>query len=1093
LDVFLSHNRRDGAVVEQIARALSREGISSWLDVWCVTPGGIWQDELAEGLAASASCAVFIGPDDIGPWERLELGVALDRAAQDRAYRVFPVLLPGLERFDPDMLPLFLRGRTCVDFGEGVDSRRALRDLVHAIKGIPVGPVDRVPAAPMPAESTVSTPAPLPLALRPRGGGSLYGRDQELERLRAWWRDVGSGVRLCVLSGKAGIGKTRLAGELAREARMGGASVLYGRCDDDPLFPYQPFVEALRHRFAYSVPTAGPDLAAELGELSRLVPELRRGGFSPAPSAVEDPALRRRQVFDAVGAVLTEVATADGGVLLVLDDLHAADRQTAALLRYVLRLDVKCTLAILAVHRDRELSPDHPVAEVLEVARREGFRERVILSGLPLDAVGRLAAALVPQRASARFLQGLHARTAGNPLLIEELLLEVTALPRVDQRAIELDDLAAAGVPETVKDVVARRLARLGLDVARVLTEAAVIGPQFRLGVLEELRPDADPLLAVEAALEAGLLVEQRPGGWLAFPHQLLHQAIYDSQSVARRARVHRQVAQVLARRPELGGGDEELARHWAAAGEAGPALVASLKAARTAREVAAFAEALRHYEVALQFWPLTGDAAGEDRRDVLEAAAEAARWAGLPGRAVELVREALALADAPADHARGARLQERLGRYLWEKGDFGASLHEYERISGLPDALPPSVEAAQTLAGQALTCMFRERFGAAREYARRALEIARTVGARREEGHAMNTLGVALGMSGRTEEGLAALREALAIAEDLEHLEDQCRAYVNLSELLTRFGRTGQAATVALDGYRFARARGLSRSGAPIVGANAVVALTRLGRWDEAEALADEALAGEPPDGTCVYLRIVHGRLLVLRGELDAGRAQLARSEAIVKLAYEPELTADLAVTQAELALIERRPADARVAAQAGLDALTRGDGDGQNDDEPGENDLRLRLLAVAMRIVPDPDTAADRTWRERAAAHARDVALELKRHEALLPVAAALAATIEAEHARLVGEPGLSGRWAAVARRWETIEDVHATARARLAQADALCAEGDIARARLGLAEVAAIARRLGAVPLEREVVEYAARVGLSDVIESLGGDPR
>ena len=127
-DVFLSHNSREKAVVERIAERLKREGIEPWLDNWCLTPGGDWQDELADGLRRSSSCAVFVGPCGIGDWERLELKLATDRMAKDRTFRVFLVLLPGLpEPFDTNSLPPFLRTRTWVDLRKGIADLRAFQ------------------------------------------------------------------------------------------------------------------------------------------------------------------------------------------------------------------------------------------------------------------------------------------------------------------------------------------------------------------------------------------------------------------------------------------------------------------------------------------------------------------------------------------------------------------------------------------------------------------------------------------------------------------------------------------------------------------------------------------------------------------------------------------------------------------------------------------------------------------------------------------------------------------------------------------------------------------------------------------------------
>lgn len=140
-DVFLSHNSREKPVVERIAEKLKREGFEPWLDKWCLTPAGDWQDELARGLRASRACAVFIGSSGIGSWEDLEYKLATDRMAKDRAFRVFLVLLPGLpEPFDTSALPPFLSTRTWIDLRKGIEDARSFQSLINGIKGLPLGP-----------------------------------------------------------------------------------------------------------------------------------------------------------------------------------------------------------------------------------------------------------------------------------------------------------------------------------------------------------------------------------------------------------------------------------------------------------------------------------------------------------------------------------------------------------------------------------------------------------------------------------------------------------------------------------------------------------------------------------------------------------------------------------------------------------------------------------------------------------------------------------------------------------------------------------------------------------------------------------------
>jgi hypothetical protein len=151
-DVFLSYNSRDRDDVERIARHLARRDLKVWFDEWSLVPGGRFPDGIADGLLRSAACAVFIGPNDLGAWTREEMSVAVNRAATKRNFRLFPVLLPGLEPFEPADLPPFLATRTWIDLREGPDSERGLRSLTHAILGLPAGSgiAAQVPEAPCP-------------------------------------------------------------------------------------------------------------------------------------------------------------------------------------------------------------------------------------------------------------------------------------------------------------------------------------------------------------------------------------------------------------------------------------------------------------------------------------------------------------------------------------------------------------------------------------------------------------------------------------------------------------------------------------------------------------------------------------------------------------------------------------------------------------------------------------------------------------------------------------------------------------------------------------------------------------------------------
>ena len=200
-DVFLSYNSRDRPVVERIAQRLKRAGLEPWLDRWSLTPGGEWQRELGAGLDASVACAVFVGPHDLGAWELQEVAVAIDRAATQRGFRVFPVLLPGVEEpFDPNRLPHFLRARTWVDFRRGRDDGRALQDLINAVKCVPFGP--DVPVA---RDDDVAPYRGLRVFAE-EDAQFFFGRDRDVQRLVEKLKSS----RFLAVLGPSGSGKSSL-------------------------------------------------------------------------------------------------------------------------------------------------------------------------------------------------------------------------------------------------------------------------------------------------------------------------------------------------------------------------------------------------------------------------------------------------------------------------------------------------------------------------------------------------------------------------------------------------------------------------------------------------------------------------------------------------------------------------------------------------------------------------------------------------------------------------------------------------------------------------------------------------------------------
>ncbi|HET9740810.1 MAG TPA: AAA family ATPase [Solirubrobacteraceae bacterium] len=471
------------------------------------------------------------------------------------------------------------------------------------LRGEPPGPAR--PADPR--EMVISPwPGPLGAALDRHG---LVGRSAELGVLADSWRDAVAGSRrLVLLAGDAGIGKTRLAAEMARRAREDGAVVLYGRFDEDALAPYQPVVEMVRGwSSGTSLESLRERLGAHAAELGILFAEL---GPPPEEHSGGDPDSRRMRLFEAIAALLGE-AGAHAPLVLVFDDLHWADRPTLQLLRHLVRAPHPRRVLLLGTYRDAELESDHPLLELAAGIRREGALTRVALSGLAEAEVAELVAALGVDGVQPAFLRALHGETEGNPFFIEEVVRHLRAGGR---RLHATGSLTEAGVPDGVREVTARRLRRLGASTRQALQVAAVIGREFEFDLLEAVAPLDDDVLisALEEGVEARVLREAGRVGRYAFTHALVRATLYDGLSQLRRARLHGRVGEAIEalRSADIDPWLPPLAYHFAQAApveQPERAIQYALAAARRADRLLAWEEAAQHHRAALRVRELTG------------------------------------------------------------------------------------------------------------------------------------------------------------------------------------------------------------------------------------------------------------------------------------------------------------------------------------------------------------------------------------------------------------------------------------------------------------------------------------------------------
>ncbi len=487
------------------------------------------------------------------------------------------------------------------------------------LKGIP----DAVPTVEVRWERAVQvavlTDIPLPVALSGPTGFGLAGREAELETLTTAWKSALTGRReVVLLSGEPGIGKTRLAIETARLARDHGGLVLAGRCDEELEIAYQPFADALRFQLGVGDGLPVGWLGPTPGELVHIVPELVDLVPGLAPRASGDAEAERAQLYEAVTGWLRATAAAVP-LMLVLDDLHWADRATLQLVRHLIRETPNDTVLIVGTYRSTDLDRSHPLASVLADLRREGGVSRVALDGLDGDGVAALlsgAAGHELDDAGRQLADALSDETGGNPFFVGEVvrhLVESGALVQRDGRWTSDISLDEIGLPEGVREVIGRRLSRVDPDTQRLLSIAAVIGYEFSLPILATVADvDEDTALdRLDPLMTSGLIAETGLDRY-RFGHALLRATLLEELTTSRRVRTHRRIAEAI---ESLRGDDpatvSELAYHYgeaAAAGAASKAVDYAARAGDLARASSAADEAIRWYELALEHVELVDD-----------------------------------------------------------------------------------------------------------------------------------------------------------------------------------------------------------------------------------------------------------------------------------------------------------------------------------------------------------------------------------------------------------------------------------------------------------------------------------------------------
>lgn len=919
--------------------------------------------------------------------------------------------------------------------------------------------------------------------------GAVHGRDRESARLESAFAAAAAGQGTTVIvGGEAGIGKSRLVGQMAAAARERGVTVLTGAClpTGSGAIPYAPFVEALRGLIRAVEPGR---LAALLGpyrqELERLLPDLApRSGASPDRSEFDRAGQTR--LFEAVLGVVERQA-ASAPVVVVIEDIQWADDGTRGLLGFLSRNLRGAPVLVLITLRSDELDRGDPVVAFAAEMERDEWVQRLELRAIGRDHIAAMLRASVGAPVAGEVLDDIVARSGGNPFFVEQL---ASSMDR---------DAGDSSLPTGLRDILVARLARLPAATQTVLRAAAAAGRRVDdeiLAAVLELPPQlvADALRpAVEQRILIGADALHDGLGGYAFRHALLAEVAYADLVHGERQRLHAAFGRELERRGQIGGvpvTPAEIAHHRVAARDVARAVPALVAAGVAAEGVYAFAEARRHYEVALEWWDQDASSfATVDRIELLGRTAECAVLTGAYGRAIELGRAAIvaeqiaATADGRPDAARLGALHDRLRWYLWEAGDRPAAAAAVADALRLIPTEPPSATRARALAQAAGLRLFSGDPRAAASIAIEAIRTAQAAAASSEEALALGVLGWCQAVGGDIDLGIATYRRGLDIAERQGGVEGIALGHANLAAMLDRVGRSEASLAAARDGVAIARRLGVARTYGGVLMGHVTKALFDLGRWDEAAAAADEGFALDPVGRPITLLHLGQARIDTNQGRFDAAAEHLRLAgEGSAGAAGVSAHRAELLAGMAELAAWQGRLSDVRAVVDQAIgdldDALPltpalgwlawhalRAEADAADlararHDDASLAEIDRRVAPIAERLVGSSSRAASTDTRLAAAA-----------------------GLCHGELGRIRGQSD-AGAWSRTARDWDELARPAPAAYARYRSSEAvLGANGERSEAMVALRAAHVAAVQLGADPL-RHAIERLARQARIDL---------
>jgi DNA-binding CsgD family transcriptional regulator len=893
----------------------------------------------------------------------------------------------------------------------------------------------------------------------------FVGRIGELAELQHAVREAASGrPGLVLLGGDSGVGKTRLVGELEQSLTQDDepeALVLRGESVEqtDGELPYAPLLSALRPLVREAHPALQSLSGGNRAQLATILPGLDNGqprDERPDPSA-------QLRLFEAVLELLDCLGDTTP-VVLILEDIHWADRSTRTFIAYLARSLRTERIVLLVTYRGDELHRRHPLRPLLSELERLERAHRIELEPFDRAELREALTDILGSVPDETLISRLFTRSEGNPLYTEELL------------AAGLDGRGAA--PQSLRDAFIVRIERLSAD-AQLVARAVAVGRSLDERALETLT--GLDHTAVQSALREAVSEQVLIAGdddHFGFRHALLREALYDDLLPGERGELHLALARHFDERmgdspePEL-----ELAAsaasNYAAAGDQPAALRTTVAAAQAAERALAYGEAADLTDRALMLWPRVADpeqVAGLDHVELLRRAAGAHSASEDRSRGEVLINQALRELDPELEPVRYATLLGRLSRILWSLNRGAEAVATGERaLAMLPEDEPSRVRPL-LLAWLARTRFLRGRFRDAIPDGEEALRAAVAVGNRMAETEVLNTLGMARVALGDVDEGVASLRRAIALAREGDDIDSLATAYSNLADMLSVVGRTEEALDTVAEGMgaiprRHSRSRDWMKLTLSEMSFEA-------GDWEAARAnLIPEV---STMTGLLLMFRQLREAEVALGvGDEDAAERCLDSVSDQVRMSSEPQWIALYGSLSGDLLSRRRDLAAARAAVEQALDRI----------EVCTDDVMRIaRISAVGARVEADRAERArdlhEPAERRDALARAR---LHVQRLEAAVQdggaVEAARLAEGRAELARARGRAAHK-EWAASAAKWEAIKRPYPMAIARWRQAESLAGAGDRARAAEAAAQALETATSLGSEWLAREVTALCER---------------